>query len=378
MSIPTSLYIHIPWCIKKCPYCDFNSHQKPQELHEQHYVHQLLNDFKQDLAHFPKTHLHSIFIGGGTPSLFSPDAYANLFSGLKPLINWPQDIEVTLEANPGAIDSGRFQEYKALGINRLSIGVQSFQDTYLKKLGRVHNGNTARTAIEMAQSAGFNSINLDLMYGLPGQTVGDALLDLSTALAFETQHLSWYELTIEPNTIFYKKPPTQPIEDVFIDIERHGYELLAKAGFKRYEVSAYAKPGYKCQHNLNYWQFGDYFGIGAGAHAKLTTPKKQITRFHKLKMPNRYLQAKESFIVEEKSITHSEDIIFEFMLNTARLLEPISFKWFEEITGISSQTLKSYFQEAAKLEFIRFNEHEWQITPKGIQFNNELMQLFMD
>jgi putative oxygen-independent coproporphyrinogen III oxidase len=378
MSIPASLYIHIPWCLKKCPYCDFNSHQKPQELSEQSYVHQLLNDFKHDLGRFPRTQLHSIFIGGGTPSLFSPEAYAMLFNGLKQLIVWPQDMEVTIEANPGAIDSGRFHEYQALGINRLSIGVQSFQNEYLKKLGRVHDAKTAHHAIELAQKVGFEAINVDLMYGLPGQNVEDAIQDLKEAIFHQTQHLSWYELTIEPNTIFYKKPPTQPQEDVFIEIENKGHALLDKSDFKRYEISAYAKPNQQCQHNTNYWKYGDYFGIGAGAHAKLTASHYQIKRFHKLKMPNRYLQETNSFIVEENTISQTQDIIFEFMLNTARLLQPISFSWFQEVTGLNPQILEPYFKLALELEFITVSEKDWQITNKGIQFNNEFMQLFMD
>ena len=377
MAIPTSLYIHIPWCIKKCPYCDFNSHKKTSDVDEAKYISRLIDDFATDLKSYPRTQLYSIFVGGGTPSLFSPSAYDELFSQLRKMIDISKDIEITLEANPGAVDSGRFREYRALGINRLSIGVQSFDNRFLKTLGRVHDANMARNAIEMAQDAGFSRINIDLMYGLPGQSVTDALSDIKLAIDCQTEHLSWYELTIEPNTVFYKKPPVQPHEAVFDDIEKQGRALLAREGFERYEISAYSKAGRQSQHNLNYWLFGDYFGIGAGAHAKLTTQLGQMSRLAKIRQPNSYIDAKNGFIAEHKIISSSDDRLFEFMLNASRLLTPISFKLFTERTGLPSLMLMSGLQKAASLGLVNIEEEQWQITAKGQRFNNELIKQFL-
>lgn len=378
MTIPTSLYIHIPWCIKKCPYCDFNSHQVVGEMNESAYIKQLLHDFRLDLERFPREVLHTIFIGGGTPSLLSPKAYEDLFIGLKDLIGFEDDIEITLEANPGTVDVNRFKDYRTLGINRLSVGVQSFQDSYLKKLGRIHDANLAIKAIQIAQDVGFERINIDLMYGLPEQTVKDAIFDLETAINLNTEHLSWYELTIEPNTVFYKHPPKQPVESLFLDIEEQGRGLLQHAGLIRYEVSAYAKKDGQCRHNLNYWRFGDYLGIGAGAHGKLTLGPGNIIRTSKLRMPNSYLRANDSFIAEEKKIINPEDILFEFMLNSARLLQPISINWFKGVTGLDESSLISILQKAQMKGLVNLEPNQWCVTPRGIQFNNELVQLFLD
>lgn len=376
MTKKTGLYIHIPWCIKKCPYCDFNSHKSPAVRPEMDYVQQLVKDFEHDVTLYPKDKIDSIFIGGGTPSLFSAQAYALLFEQLQNILPWNKNIEITLEANPGTVDNHHFQDYRAIGINRLSIGVQSFQDRFLKTCGRIHDAKKAHEAIEKAHQAGFASFNIDLMYGLPNQTCDDALLDLKTAIEAAPKHLSWYELTIEPNTLFYKNPPTQPKEDVFIDMEIKGRELLQNHGYKRYEVSAYAKANAFCQHNLNYWQYGDYYGIGAGAHSKLTQKSGVIIRLAKHRMPNRYLQTKH-FIAETKIIELPQDIMFEYMLNACRLIQAHLFSDFEEQTNLPISALQSYLLKASKQGLIDLQDESWQISSKGLQFNNEIIQLFL-
>jgi putative oxygen-independent coproporphyrinogen III oxidase len=377
MTIATSLYIHIPWCIKKCPYCDFNSHQKTNEMDEHGYVIRLIEDFARDFTNFPREKLHSIFIGGGTPSLFSPSAYALLFEGLQEYIKFPDELEITLEANPGAVDSGRFMEYRSLGINRLSVGVQSFQNEYLKKLGRVHDAKAAHEAIMLAKKAGFSRINIDLMYGLPGQSVEHALNDLNQAIDCQTEHVSWYELTIEPNTIFYTRPPVQPAEETYQNIELEGRALLASAGLQRYEISAYAKSNAYCQHNLNYWLFGDYFGIGAGAHGKLTLAPQKMIRTAKLRQPSSYMQATD-LMAEQKSIEDVQDFIFEFMLNTSRLMQSIPIRHFSETTGFDESFLRSGLEKALELGLIKLFPDAWQLTEKGQLFNNEFIQLFLE
>ena len=374
MSISTGLYIHIPWCVKKCPYCDFNSHELRQNLDEKNYINALIEDFEKDVSTYPKTKIDSIFIGGGTPSLFSAESYATLFEALKNILPWSPKLEITIEANPGTIDSERFKDYRALGINRISIGIQSFQDSFLKKLGRIHDAKAAYLAIDTAHLAGFQDINLDLMYGLPGQTPHEALFDLNEALKARTNHLSWYELTIEPNTLFYKHPPKQPTESVFIEIETRGHALLAANGFKRYEISAFGKEGGLAKHNLNYWHFGDYYGIGAGAHGKLTHAN-QIIRTTKVRQPGSYL--KKEKIAEIKAITAEKDIIFEFMLNACRLIDPIPTKLFQVQTGLDGEIIQPYLHQAEESGLIQVTKDHWQLTPKGLQFNNELMQLFL-
>jgi oxygen-independent coproporphyrinogen-3 oxidase len=346
-------------------------------MDERGYVMRLIDDFATDFANFPRETLHSIFIGGGTPSLFSPSSYALLFEGLQRYIKFPEGLEITLEANPGAVDSGRFSEYHSLGINRLSVGVQSFQNQYLQKLGRVHDAKAAHDAIMLAKKAGFSRINIDLMYGLPDQTVEHALEDLQQAIDCQTEHVSWYELTIEPNTIFYKRPPVQPAEDIYQDIELEGRALLAGAGFQRYEISAYAKSGAYCQHNLNYWLFGDYFGIGAGAHGKLTVAPQKMIRTAKLRQPTSYMQANQ-FMAEEKCIEDAQDLIFEFMLNASRLMQKISIQRFSETTGLDQSFLYPGLHKAEKLGLIELFPDAWQLTAKGQLFNNELIQLFLD
>ena len=286
---PLALYVHIPWCVKKCPYCDFNSHAAGPNLPEQDYVAALLADLEQELPAVHNRPLSSIFIGGGTPSLFSASAIGQLLEGVAQRISFAPEIEITLEANPGTFEQDKFTAYRALGINRLSIGIQSFQDDKLKALGRIHGAEEALRAAEMARKAGFDNYNLDLMHGLPGQSLSDALFDLQTAMAQQPTHLSWYQLTIEPNTHYYSAPPQLPEDELLWDIQETGQALLADAGFMQYEVSAYAQPGRQARHNLNYWQFGDFIGIGAGAHGKLSTPNGLIYRNWKTRLPKDYL-----------------------------------------------------------------------------------------
>jgi putative oxygen-independent coproporphyrinogen III oxidase len=373
----TGLYIHVPWCIKKCPYCDFNSHQKSAELPENAYIEKLLQDFALDVSAYPRQSIQSIFIGGGTPSLLSANAYEKLFQGLQALVPWDEQIEITLEANPGTIDFERFRDYKTVGINRLSIGVQSFQEKFLKTLGRIHDGQQATLAVEKAHRAGFENINIDLMYGLPKQSVEEALLDLNMAVACKPNHISWYELTIEPNTVFYKKPPEQPQEDTFIEIEEQGRAYLKEQGFHRYEISAYGKQNVFCHHNLNYWLFGDYYGIGAGAHSKLTLSSGKLLRQAKTRMPQSYLDAAPNFCAETRIIDSAQELMFEFMLNSCRLLEPISFATFEKQTGLKRQDLMPYLSKAKDLGFIQYDSQQWQITPLGQRFNNEIIKLLL-
>ncbi len=375
--LPLSLYIHIPWCIQKCPYCDFNSHKSPKVLPEIQYVNALLEDLDADRAIFPARPIHSIFIGGGTPSLLSEHAYALLFEGLHKRLNFSDGIEITLEANPGSVEQTRFKAYRALGINRLSLGIQSFNQTHLKALGRVHNDKEAHLAIKAARAAGFDNINLDLMHGLPKQSVSEGMLDLETALSYDPEHLSWYQLTLEPNTVFYKKPPTLPHEDVMHDLEQAGHAYLAKAGYDKYEISAFAKPRKQAQHNLNYWRFGDYYGIGAGAHSKLSTPDLQsVYRSRKQRQPKDYLNPNKPYLIE-KNLIHSHDLVFEFMLNTTRLETAIPYTLFTEQTGLDIKRLIPKLKQAEQRGFLNCTQTHWQVTPFGRRFTNDLQHLFL-
>ncbi|MDF1645528.1 MAG: radical SAM family heme chaperone HemW [Legionellaceae bacterium] len=375
--LPLSLYIHIPWCIQKCPYCDFNSHQSPKTLPELQYVHALLKDLDHDLALFPARPISSIFIGGGTPSLLSESAYALLFEGLNKRLTFAQQIEITLEANPGSAEQTRFKAYRTLGINRLSLGIQSFNKTHLKALGRVHNDKEAHRAIEAARRAGFDNINLDLMHGLPEQSVSMGMQDLETALSYTPEHLSWYQLTLEPNTVFYKKPPKLPHDDITYDLEQKGHAYLAENMYEKYEISAFSKPQKQAQHNLNYWQFGDYYGIGAGAHGKLTTPDlKKIYRTRKQRQPRDYLNPSKAQLVEKQWI-HVRDLIFEFMLNTTRLEQPIPYALFTQHTGLNINTLIPKLKAAEQQGLLRCSQTHWHVTPFGRRFTNDLQRLFL-
>jgi len=373
--LPLSLYIHIPWCIRKCPYCDFNSHKSPDSLPEKDYVNALLADLATDLNSVPPREIHSIFIGGGTPSLFSAAAYEFLLSQLKTMLLFSPTIEITMEANPGSVEQQRFTEYRQLGINRLSLGIQSFNAQHLKKLGRIHDEQQAHQAIEAARKAGFDNLNLDIMHGLPDQTIEQGINDLETALTYQPEHLSWYQLTIEPNTAFYKENPPLPSEDDAYFLEKQGLDLLKKAGFIRYEISAFAHDNKQAQHNLNYWLFGDYLGIGAGAHGKLTT-ENTVQRTRKHRLPKEYQNPEKPFLAQIETVT-GEELIFEFMLNTTRLEQAIPFSLFSQRTGLSSTALMPKLKNAEAKKLICLTDTHWQITPLGRRYTNDLQALFL-
>jgi putative oxygen-independent coproporphyrinogen III oxidase len=374
---PLSLYIHLPWCIRKCPYCDFNSHTGFAQSLEANYIDALIADLTQDIAYLSGRKPQTIFFGGGTPSLFSADSLDRLLQTIATLCDVSLDsIEITLEANPGTFEQAKFTDFRAIGINRLSLGIQSFQDDKLTTLGRIHDGKTAHQAVSQARQAGFTNFNIDLMYGLPGQTPDDALCDLTTAMALQPTHLSWYQLTIEPNTVFYSKRPNLPDENTQADIERQGTQLLASRHFHPYEISAYtmARP---CQHNLNYWLFGDYLGIGAGSHSKITDlTHRKILRWHKRKQPGDYVNPDKPFTAAMTEVTDAE-LIFEFMLNTLRLYQPIPFALFEARTGILRERLTQPLTLARQKSFIEFDDDHLTVTPLGHRYLNELTELFL-
>lgn len=377
LSLPVSLYIHIPWCVRKCPYCDFNSHQKQGDLPEKAYVDQLLLDLDQDLLQFPQQQpCHAIFIGGGTPSLFSATAYDRLFTGLRQRMRFEPELEITLEANPGTVEQQRFTDYRALGINRLSLGIQSFNARHLARLGRIHDDQQAHQAIDSAHAAGFERLNLDIMHGLPEQTVAEGLYDLAQALSYQPTHLSWYQLTIEPNTIFYKTQPPLPVEEEACQLEDEGFALLAAHQFHRYEISAFSRAHHQARHNLNYWLFGDYYGIGAGAHGKLTDPStQQVLRTLKYRLPRDYLSHPQPRA--SSSVVGTNDLVFEFMLNTTRLQQPIRMSLFNERTGLPLDTLLPNLEKAAEKGLITMDKKYWQVTSLGRRFTNDLQALFL-
>lgn len=373
--IPVTLYIHMPWCEHKCPYCDFNSHPLKTVLPEARYIQCLIDDFKQNQHLLSERPISAIFIGGGTPSLFSAESIERLLSKIHNIHTLTENVEITLEANPGSSEQKRFKGFRRAGVNRLSIGVQSFQNRFLKKLQRVHSTDQAIKAVDMAYAAGFNHINIDLMYGLPGQLVEDALFDLDIAASLKTPHLSWYQLTLEPNTLFYKHPPVLPHDDRIIEMEQAGLKLLSQRGFKRYEVSAYCRDNQQCQHNRNYWLFGDYIGIGAGAHSKLTLIDR-VVRQQKARNPTRYMDPKLDYTHQEYDLA-AKDRCFEFMLNALRLYEPIPKKLFEQRTNIPASQVKTAIQTAQKRGFMHTSSVDWQTTDLGKQYLNELLQLFI-
>ncbi|MDG2941046.1 radical SAM family heme chaperone HemW [Exercitatus varius] len=378
---PLSLYVHIPWCVQKCPYCDFNSHGQKGEIPERDYVRHLLADLRQDLQRYRDSirnrPLSSIFIGGGTPSLFSAEAVRTLLAGIRAQIPFSEEIEITFEANPGAAEAERFRGYINAGVTRLSIGIQSFSDEKLQALGRIHNSAEAKSAVGFAQDLfgqGLKSFNLDLMHGLPNQTVEQALDDLQRAIALNPPHLSWYQLTVEPNTMFAYRPPKLPDDDELWDIFEQGHQLLTAAGYQQYETSAYAKPGFQCRHNLNYWRFGDYLAVGCGAHGKLSFTDGRIVRYSKTKHPKGYLRGE--YLYEEKNVPKS-DRTFEFFMNRFRLLEPVPKTEFEQFTGLSQNAVKNDIVWAAEQNYLTETDRSWQITEHGKLFLNELLARFL-
>ncbi len=374
---PLSLYIHIPWCVRKCPYCDFNSHEE-KTIPEQAYVAKLLCDLEQDLSFVQGRALQSIFFGGGTPSLFFSQSIKNILAGVQEKIPFAADIEITLEANPGTAEAEKFQGFHAAGVNRLSIGVQSFQSQHLQALGRIHDGEQAVRAVAMAQAAGFERINIDLMHGLPAQTVEDALADLQQAIDLGVSHISWYQLTIEPNTVFYRQPPPLPAEEALWDIQQAGLALLQQNGFAQYEVSAFSRAGHQCKHNLNYWQFGDYLGIGAGAHGKITLPaENRILRYSKTRLPRDYLARESNFLAEQFDLA-AADLPFEFMLNTLRLADGVPKTLFAERTGLALTAIETVWQDLYQRELVENNNDKFITTEKGFLFLNDVLTAFME
>jgi len=373
---PLSLYIHIPWCVRKCPYCDFNSHTVKDELPEQRYIDALLRDMRDELSAVQGRSIDTIFIGGGTPSLFTPQGIEQILSGIAALTPLSSGAEITMEANPGTFEQERFAGFKAAGINRLSIGIQSFNTEHLQTLGRIHNEKDALHAIQKAQQIGFDNINLDLMHGLPQQTPQQALNDLQQAIDLEPQHISWYQLTIEPNTEFHSKPPTLPEDEALWAIQEQGQALLAQHGYQQYEISAYAQPGRQAQHNLNYWRFGDYIGIGAGAHGKVSWPTdNRINRRWKQRQPKAYMDAL-SPLSGEQNITEDERP-FEFMMNALRLSNGVSSDLFAERTGLELQQITPLLQRAIEKDLLIDNPALIAPTEQGKLFLNDLLEMFL-
>ncbi len=374
---PLSLYIHIPWCVRKCPYCDFNSHTLPDTLPEQAYIDALIRDLAQEVPAICGRIIKTIFIGGGTPSLFSAGAYAKLLAKIGSLLPLSADAEITLEANPGTLETDRFAEYRDVGINRLSIGVQSFNDTSLNALGRIHSSKQAIDAVIAAHKAGFDNINIDLMFGLPHQTEKTARQDVATAITLAPSHISYYQLTIEPNTYFYSKPPILPDEDLITDRQIADQKQLAAAGYRHYEVSAYAKKNKWCRHNMNYWQFGDYVGIGAGAHGKITA-QKSIIRRAKQKNPRTYINSAGSkkAILSESNII-SDDIGFEFMLGALRLMDGFASSLFCRHTSLPIAHIDKALQYAERQGLLQHDHGHISPTEHGKRHLNTLISLFL-
>ena len=378
---PLALYIHFPWCEKKCPYCDFNSHQVKdgvQGFDEERYIKALITDLETELPRIWGRQVHSIFIGGGTPSLLSPTGMNDLLSAIRARVNLEPGAEITMEANPGSVEADKFAAFAKSGINRVSLGIQSFQDEQLKALGRIHNGEEAKQAIAIAVE-NFKSVNIDLMYGLPNQSLAAAKADIEIALSFKTPHLSLYNLTLEPNTYFANFPPKLPSEDEIDAIFEQNLELLTAAGYKRYEVSAYAKKDQECKHNLNYWRFGDYIGIGAGAHGKISFPDK-VTRQVRERHPETYMQAMESkgnALIESREVS-AKDLPFEFMLNTLRLTDGVETKTFSERTGLPLHVISKSLEEASKKGLLDDNPTALKATALGLRYLNNLQEMFLE
>jgi oxygen-independent coproporphyrinogen-3 oxidase len=379
MRDPIGLYIHIPWCIRKCPYCDFNSHEFEAEAAQgiphalaEHYVDQLLRDFQSDLHLFDlHPNISSIFIGGGTPSLMPAKSLSRLLESIDQKVQLPRDIEITLEANPNSADQARLQGYRQAGINRLSLGIQSFNDQHLNLLGRLHDGQEAEVAVDAARRAGFENLNLDLMYGLPTQTLDDALADLDEALGLAPEHISWYQLTIEPNTLFYRRRPALPSDASISDISDAGIARLTQAGFQRYEVSAFATPNRQSQHNRTYWEFGDYLGIGAGAHGKVSS-NGRIWRTQKTRVPKDYLtEPKRQYAEVERA-----ELPLEFLLNALRLREGFMLAQFELRTGLSSELIKPALSECEQLGLLTLMGTQVKPTDWGYDRLDSILERF--
>lgn len=385
-GIPLSLYVHFPWCVRKCPYCDFNSHALKGDIPEREYIEALIRDLNFELRLTPHSSpLTSIFMGGGTPSLFSGAAISRLLEAVAQRLAFAPDIEITLEANPGTADAAHFRAYRAAGVNRLSIGVQSFNENHLKALGRIHGPAEARRAVALARDAGFDNLNLDLMYALPQQTLAEAEADLRAALELAPQHLSYYHLTLEPNTEFHARPPPLPDADLAYAMQDQGQRLLAQQGYRQYEVSAYARPGRECRHNRNYWTFGDYIGIGAGAHGKRTvTPHASpltpyvVTRRVRHKHPKTYLEyAGTTHAVQENKTVAAAELPFEFAMNALRLNEGFLYTDFSARTGLAPDVLQRPLAAAQVRGLIEADARGVRASARGRDLQNPLLELFL-
>lgn len=374
---PLSLYIHIPWCVKKCPYCDFNSHEAQKKIPETDYIDVLCEDFDRDLALCYDRPLESIFIGGGTPSLFGADSYQRLLDHIRSRVRLVDDIEITLEGNPGTVEADKFSAYFETGINRLSLGIQTFDDLQLRNLGRIHSAEESMRAIEFARDAGFENFNLDLMHGLPGQSVDAAMRDLKAALQFKPPHISWYQLTIEPNTVFHSRPPVLPDEQELNSLEEAGLALLQENGYQRYEVSAFSKENRPSRHNLNYWEFGDYIGIGAGAHGKITqATEDNILRTKKHRQPNHYIEKSLSTAPSHERVARDERGL-EFLLNALRSRHGFSVSMFESRTGLPFSAIGKKVECLIDDGLLQNFNGRISASDKGYRLLNSLLQEFL-
>lgn len=373
---PLSLYVHIPWCVRKCPYCDFNSHTAGNSLPEAEYFAALQRDLMQELALVQGRKLNSIFFGGGTPSLLSAQAIEQILLLAEQSIGFAENIEITLEANPGTFEQEKFADYYAAGVNRLSIGIQSFQSEFLKPLGRIHDGDEAINAVLTAQKSGFKNINIDLMHGLPSQCSEQSLADLKQALSLGAKHISWYQLTIEQNTEFYKNPPVLPMEETLLEIQQQGEALLARHGFEHYEVSAFSQADRTSRHNMNYWQFGDYIGIGAGAHGKLTDLESQsIIRRWKTRKPEHYMQHENCGLAGSKTIER-DDLLLEFMMNALRLSQGVPYALLSAHTGLLEKEYQPTLDSLMRQDLMENDKQHIRLTALGRRFLNNVLERF--
>lgn len=376
MTRPLAVYVHLPWCVRKCPYCDFNSHAAPADLPEDRYVRALLADLAGDLDLAAGRTVETVFFGGGTPSLFSPGAIGRILEGLATTLPLAADVEVTLEANPGTIERGRFLDYARAGVNRVSLGAQSFSAAQLQALGRIHSPGEIGIAVDELRRAGLDNFNLDLMYALPGQTVDGALDDLRSALALGPAHLSHYQLTLEPGTAFFHRPPALPDDDTALEMQLACQAALAEAGFEQYEVSGYARPGRRCRHNLAYWTFGDYLGIGAGAHGKLSDATG-AWRTEKPRMPSQYMSASLAGNAFPRRRIDPAELPFEWALNALRLVEGSSLDDFEASTGLAAQVLDNPIESLAARGLLTLSGRRLHASPLGLRFLNDVQAAFL-
>jgi oxygen-independent coproporphyrinogen-3 oxidase len=376
---PLSVYVHLPWCVRKCPYCDFNSYAIDGDVPEERYVAALLGDLDVQLPQVAGREVESIFFGGGTPSLFSAAAIGRIIAGIASPLTLTPNVEITLEANPGTVERGRFSEYRSAGVNRVSLGGQSFDPGRLARLGRIHSADDTRAAAVELHAAGIENFNVDLMYGLPGQNVADSLADVEAAISLTPAHISHYQLTLEPGTAFFHRPPALPDDEATWEMQLRCQELLARSGFRQYEVSAYARDGKACRHNLNYWQFGDYLGLGAGAHGKQTEPATGVWRTERMRQPRQYLESLERAAPPPaRQLVSATDLPFEYMLNALRLVDGFVGAQFERRTGLASEAIRAAIESGAERGLLESNgSGGWRATPLGRQFLNDAIALFL-